>query len=192
MPAYLPPRRGISHSTAIAEARSFARVDRPELLTLAFYHSNFVDDVGDPIALYVVNDFEPLVATIEAGAPLDAGQAVTFEPVPMRVVFPEESADNRSPGAVIEISNVLRELSPYLRAAAGTMEPVRLIVRTYLPHDTSAPHEMPPLSLELTGANTDGVNVRFGANYGDVTNFPFPAVAYTAEGFPALAAAGAS
>lgn len=192
MPAYLPPRRGISHSTAIAEARSFARVDRPELLTLAFYHSAFVDDFGEPMALYVVNDFEPLTATIEAGAPLDAGQAVTFEPVPMRVVFPEESDENRSPGATLEVGNALRALSPQLRAAAGTMEPVRLIARTYLPHDTSAPHEMPPLSLEMTGAESDGVNIAFGASYGDVANFPFPAVAYTAEGFPALVAAGVS
>jgi hypothetical protein len=190
MPTYLPPRRGISHSAAVAEARAFARVDEPELITLAFYHSAFVDSLGAQIALYVVNDFEALQATIEAGAPLDAGEEVTFQPVPMRVVFPEESDDNRNPGASIEISNVLRALSPHLRAAAGTMEPVRMIVRTYLPSDTSAPHEMPPLSLELTGAETDGVNVRFGASYGDVANFPFPAVSYTAEGFPALAAAG--
>lgn len=190
MPAYLPPRRGISHSTAVAEARSFARIDEPELITLAFYHSAFVDRLGNPIALYVVNDFAKLTATIEAGAPLDAGQQVVFQPVPMRVVFPEESDDNRMPGATIEISNVLRELSPHLRAAAGTMEPVRMIARTYLPSDTSAPHEMPPLSLELTGAETDGVNVRFGASYGDVANFPFPAVVYSAENFPALTAAG--
>lgn len=190
MPTYLPPRRGISHSEAMAEARAFARVDEPELLTLAFYHSAFVDSFGAEIALYVVNDFAALEATIEADAPLDGGETVTFEPVPMRVVFPEESDDNRTPGASIGISNVLRALSPHLRAAAGTMEPVRMIARTYLPSDTSAPHEMPPLSLELTGAETDGVNVRFGASYGDVTNFPFPAVTYTADGFPALAAAG--
>lgn len=191
MPIYLPPRRGISHSAAVAEARAYARVDQPELITLAFYHPAFLNDRGQPMALYTVNDFAPLQATIEAGAPLDAGQTVTFRPVPMRVVFPEESEDNRNPGATLEISNVLRELSPHLRAAAGSMDPVRLIVRTYLPSDTSAPHEMPPLSLELTGAETDGINVRFTASYGDVTNFPFPAVSYTAEGFPALVAAGA-
>ena len=192
MTIYLPPRRGISHSAALAESRVYARVDTPELLTLAFYHSAFVDRFGQPIALYVVNDFQRLTATIEAGAPLDAGQEVIFEPVPMRVVFPEESDENRMPGATIEISNVLRQLSPHLRAAAGTMEPVRMIARTYLPGDTSAPHELPPLRLELTGAETDGVNVRFGASYGDTANFPFPAVTYSAEGFPALVAAGVS
>lgn len=192
MPTYLPPRRGISHSAALAEARAFARVDQPELLTLAFYHPAFLDAQGNEIALYVVNDFDPLQATIEAGAPLDAGQVVTFQPVPMRVVFPEESDDNRSPGATLDIGNALRTLSPHLRAAAGTMEPVRMIARTYLPGDTSAPHELPPLTLELTGADTDGVDVRVGASYGDVSNFPFPAVSYTAEGFPALVAAGVS
>lgn len=192
MPTYLPPRRGISHSAAMAEARTFARVDQPELLTLAFYHPDFLDDRGEVIALYVVNDFAPLQATLEDDAPLDGGEEVTFQPVPMRVVFPEESDDNRTPGATIEIGNVLRVLSPHLRAAAGSMEPVRMIARTYLPGDTSAPHELPPLSLELTGAESDGVNVQFGASYGDVANFPFPAVAYTAEGFPAVVAAGVS
>lgn len=189
MPSYLPPRRGISHSAAVAEARAFARVDQVELLTLAFYHSAFVDDHGNQIALYVVNDFQVLQATIEAGAPLDAGEEVTFQPVPMRVVFPEESDDNRNPTATLEISDALRVLSPHLRAASNTLEPVRMIARTYLASDTSAPHEMPPLSLELAGAESDGVNVRLSAAYGDVSNFPFPAVAYTAEGFPALAAA---
>ena len=188
MPTYLPPRRGISHSQAVAEARAYAGT--AELLTLAFYHPAFVDEWGANIALYVVNDFDELAATIEAGAPLDAGQTVLFRPVPMRVVFPEESDDNRAPGATLEIGDVLRVLSPHLRLAAASMEPVRMIARTYLPEDTSAPHEMPPLSLELVGADSDGVNVRFTAAYGDITNFPFPAVAYTAEGFPALVAVG--
>lgn len=189
MPAYLPPRRGISHSQALAEARVHADVTEPELLTLAFYHSAFVDDFGQPMGVYVVCDLDPLQATIEAGAPLDAGDEVTFRPVPMRVVFPEETDDARNPGAQIEVSNVARILGPYLDQAAATQEPVQVIARTYLPSDTSAPHEMPPLRLELTGASADGNSVRITAGYGDMVNYPFPSVRYTFEDFAALAAA---
>jgi hypothetical protein len=188
MPTYLPPRRGISQSAAMAEARAFARVDEPELLTLALYHSAFLDSSSEPTAIYLVCDWQPLTATLEDDAPLDGGEEVTFLPVPMRVVFPEETEDGKDPRAQIEVDNVLRIISPYLRAAAGSMEPIRMMARTYLPSDTSAPHEMPPLSLEVQSANSDGVNVRFTAGYGDVLNFPFPSVRYDREGFPALAA----
>jgi hypothetical protein len=189
VPAYLPPRRGISHSAAIAQSRVYATVDEPELLTLAFYHSAFVDDFGQPTAVYVVCDNDPLQATIEADAPLNAGEEVTFKPVAVRVVMPAESEDSRDPRAQIEIDHVTRLLSPYLREAAASMEPVRLIARSYLPSDTSAPHEMPPLRLELTGANGDNTTIRISAGYGDILNFPFPAVRYTPEDFAGLAAA---
>lgn len=190
MPIYLPPRRGISQSEAMAEARAFARVDQPELLTLALYHSTLLDRFGQPDALYLVCDHQPLVATLEATAPLHAGQQVTFQPIPMRVVMPEETDDSRDPRAQVEVDNVARLLGPLLRQAAAGSEPVRMIARTYLPGDTSAPHELPPLDLEIQGAESNGTAVRLQAGYGDVTNFPFPAVNYTAEeGFPALAAA---
>jgi hypothetical protein len=190
MPTYLPARRGITQSEAMAEARAFARVDQPELLTLALYHSSFLDRFGQPTALYLVCDHEEFTATLEADAPLHAGQEVTFTPVPMTVVMPEETDESRDPRASIEVDNVARLLSPLLREATAGSEPVRLIARTYLPGDTSAPHEMPPLNLEIQGAESDGVNVRLQAGYGDVTNFPFPAVSYTAEeGFAGLAAA---
>lgn len=189
MPAMLPPRRGISHSAALAESRVYSTVTEPELLTLAFYHSAFRDDFGQQTAVYVVCDNDPLEATIEAGAPLDAGEVVTFTAVPMRVVLPEESDESRDPRAQIEVDHVTRLLSPYLRVAAATTEPVRVIARTYLPSDTSGPHEMPTLQLELTGASADSVTVRLTAGYGDIVNFPFPAVRYTPDGFAGLAAA---
>ncbi|MGA0608822.1 DUF1833 family protein [Caldimonas sp. KR1-144] len=189
MPTYLPPRRGISQSEALAESRSYATADEPELITLAFYHSAFRDENGNQVAAYVVNDFEPLSATIEAGAPLDAGEAVTFQPVPLEIVIPEESEENRDPQAAIRVDNVGRTLTPYFRAAAQTQEPVVCIARTYMPSDTSAPHEMPPLRLEVTSASTNGSAVEITAGFGDITNYPFPSVLYTPEGFPGLAAA---
>lgn len=183
MPVYLPPRRGISHSQALAEARVYATADDPELLTLALYHSAFDAPV------YVVCDYQDLDATLEADAPVSGGQTVTFKAVPVRVTLPEETDENRTPTARIQIDNVMRQLSPYLRLAASSRESVVLIARTYLASDTAAPHDMPPLRLELTSAATDGTNVTASAGYGDIVNFPFPAVSYLPEHFPGLAAA---
>lgn len=188
MPTYLPPRRGISQSEALAEAWTHAKSD-PVLATLALYHSAFVDEAsGEPVAAYVVNDYRDLQATLEDDAPLDAGEEVTFRAVPMRVVFPEESDENRLPEVPIELAHgrVAQLLAPYLRQAKETMEPVIAIARTYLASDTSAPHEQPPLRLELSGATVTLGGVQARAGYGDLVNVPFPRVLYTPEEFPGL------
>lgn len=187
MPTYLPPRRGVSQSYAMAEALQFGKADAV-LLTLALYHSTFVDEMtGDATAVYVVNDFRNLFATLEDDAPLHAGQEVEFIAVPMRVVMPEESDENRLPEVTIEIANATREITAYLRLAKATMEPVVCIARTYLASDTTAPHELPPLRVSLRGASTNASVVQARAGYGDLVNVPFPRVLYTAAEFPGLA-----
>ena len=185
MPTYLPPRRGVSQSYAMAEALQYGTSDAV-LLTLALYHPSFVDDFGNQVAVYAVNDYRDLLATVEDDAPLDAGQEVRFVAVPMRVVMPEESDENRLPEVTIEVGNATRELTPYLRAAAQSMDLVTVIARTYLASDTSAPHELPPLRLSLRGATANGQAVQARAGYGDLVNVPFPRVLYTPEEFPGL------
>lgn len=185
MPAYLPARRGIQQSEAYAEAISYAKED-PALLTLAFYHPAFVDDFGAATALYVVCDYRNLLATIEAGAPLHAGQEVEFIACPFRAVLPEESATNRLPQITLEIDNATRQITPYLRLAAASQVPVTMIARTYLASDTSAPHELPPLEVTLMSAETTATTVRAGAGFGDMLNVPFPRIRYTAAEFPGL------
>lgn len=189
MPTYLPPRKGISQSEALAEAAAFAVAGQPALLTLAFTHPLIVNPLtGEQMAVYVVNAWEDLVATLEADAPLDGGQAVTFRAVPMEITLPTE-ADNAPQGEVsITISNVTRVLMPHLEAVAASQEPVTLIARTYLPGDTSAPHESPPLRVTLRGATATVQAVSARAGFGDITNRRFPLHEYTPEQFRGLAA----
>jgi hypothetical protein len=189
MPTYLPPRRGISQSQAFAEATSYATAGDPALLTLALYQPEFVDENGDEIALYIVNDYRDLEATLEDDAPLLPGQSVTFIACPFRAVLPEESATNRLPEVTLEVDNVSRELTPHLRAAAASMTPVTAIFRTYLPSDTTAPHETPPLQVTLRGASVNATTAQVRAGYGDLISVPFPRVTYTREEFPGLQAA---
>jgi hypothetical protein len=183
MPTYLPPLRGISQSEALAEARAYATAGDPPLVTAALY---FTTDAGLQ-AVYAVNDFEELQATLEADAPLDGGDEVTFQPVPMRARLPDETDD--SPGSVaIEIDHVTRVLAPYLREATLRQDPILMMLRTYLPSDSSAPHETPPLTLELENAGANATTVSAQAGFGDLTNRRFPKAEYRPENYQGLSA----
>lgn len=185
MPTYLPARIGIAQSEAFAEAAHFGG-DEAVLLTLAFYHPAIVDADGNEIAVYVVNDFTDLTATLEADAPLDPGGTVTFTAVPMEITLPAEGEQKQ--GEVrIAISNVSRLLMPHLAAVTQSMEPVELIARIYLPSDLAAPHELPPLRVVLRGAQATAQVVTASAGFGDVANRRFPGVEYRRGEFPGLA-----
>lgn len=188
MPTYLPPRQGISQSEALAEAAAYAVAAQPPLLTLAFYHPSIRNPQGEPMAIYLVNDHEDLLATVEADAPLDAGQEVRFIRCPMEITLPTE-ADDAGPGEVaITISNVTRQLVPHLTAVAYSTEPVTMIARTYLPADTSAPHESPPMQVTLRSASATAKSVTARASFGDISNRRFPRNEYTARTHPGLTA----
>ena len=189
MPVYLPALKGISQSEALAEASAFAVAGEPALMTLAFTHPDIVDPVsGEPMAVYVVNAYEDLVATLEADAPLDGGQAVTFRAVPMQITLPTEADDAPQGEVSITIGNVTRALMPHLEAVAQSQEPVTVIARTYLPGDTSAPHETPPLRVTLRGATATVQAVTARAGFGEITNRRWPIHEYSQQAFLGLAA----
>lgn len=188
MPVYRPPLLGVSQSEALAEAYASATVGDPPAHTIALYHPNFLDESGNEMAIYVVNDFQELQATIEAGAPLDAETEVTFQPVPYEFVLPEQSDSGSPPEVQLSVDNVSAELIPHLDAAAISADPIRLIARTYLRSDTSAPHELPPLDLVIRNVSADLATVTASAGYGDLANRKFPSKDYRRDLYPALSA----
>ena len=174
MPTYLPPRVGISQSAAFAEAAHFG-VDEPVFFTLAFYHPSIVDPVTEqPVAIYVVNDFHPLTATLEEDAPLDGGQTVTFQPVPMEVQLASEGEQSRQGEVTITIGNVSRLLMPHLEAITQSRDFVTVICRIYLLSDLSAPHEIPPTRVVLRSATATATLVTAVAGFGDIANRKYP------------------
>jgi hypothetical protein len=181
MPTYLPPRAGVSISEDAAQNYASATVGDPVLLTLELIHPAFTQPAR------VVNDLRNLTATLEAGAPYNAGAAVEFIGVPFRYTKPEQS-DSGAPAAVpVEIDNVSRALTELLMLARESMEPVEVIEREYLPSDTSAPHVLPPTRLELTNIVITPETVSAQLGFGNLTNRKFPPRIYTAEDFPGLA-----
>jgi hypothetical protein len=184
----MPPRLGISRSKALFEAHANADSGEPELITLALYHPSFVDADGNDAAIYVVRDYEPLRATLEQDAPLSAGKEVTFLPVLFDITLPEESDTSQAPTVNITIDNASRELMPYLREASSSQTQIDVIVRIYMPSDTSAPHEDPPMRLVLRDVQCGVDTVSATSCNADLANLKFPSLLYTQDSHPGLAA----
>lgn len=178
MPTYLPPISAITQSEAFAEAAHFGG-DDAVFFTLAFYHPLMAEPV------YVVNDFDPLTATLEADAPVDGGNAVTFQPVPMAITLPTED-DARTGEVRIEVGNVSRLLMPHLAAVATSQDPVEVICRIYLASDLTAPHETPPLRVVLRQASATATMITALAGFGDIANRKFPAIDYKRRKAPVI------
>lgn len=189
MPIYRTPRRGLSYSEAIAEAYASAPEDIVIIDTLEFRHPTFKDpQTGAVIAIRVVNDHNPLTATLEATAPANASQAVVFQPVRFGFRRPNESDSGSTPEIEITVSNVSRVLIPYLDGAKESREPIHVTYRPYLSNDKTGPHMNPPLTLTLRSVSADMNNVTARAGYGDLINRRFPKVDYTQAKFPGLVA----
>lgn len=168
-------------SQALREAYAVAPSDVVIHHTLEINHTAF----SQP--LRVVRDTVDLAATLEAGAPHDAGQEVTFTAFRFDIVPPEVNPVS-VPQCVIEIDNVGREILAQVEAAMATTDLITCIYRQFLSDDLSAPQNDPPLTLTITAISANVFRIRATASFGDLANKKFPGVDYTAETFPGLVA----
>lgn len=187
MPDYRTARKGITYSEALAAAYASAPEDEVVLDTLEFRHPSFLDG-GVPFGIRVVNDHSDLAATLEADAPLNAGEEVTFYGVYFIFTRPGESDSGSTPEVEITVDNVARHLMQYLDAAKESRVPIQVTWRPYIASDLTAPHMNPPLTLTLRSISCSMSVVTARAGFGDLTNRRFPAIEYTSEKFPGLSA----
>lgn len=187
MPIYRNAKRGVTYTEALAQAYASAPEDEVVLDTLEFRHPTFVDG-GTPFAVRVVNDYKDLQAVLEDGAPLNAGDSVTFKACQFFFTRPSESESGSTPEVEISVSNVARYLMQYLDMAKESRDPIEVTWRPYLASDLTAPHMNPPLTLTLRSVACDMMNVTARAGFGDLTNRRYPAIEYTSQKFPGLAA----
>lgn len=186
--SFRPRRRGISYSEALAAAYASAPEAEIILDTLEFRHTSFKDSEGNPVAPRIVNDHEPFLAYLEATAPLNGGEEVTFQPVRFRFARPHESDDGNAPTIQLTIDNVARLLIPYLDQAKDSPDLITVTWRPYLVSDPSTPHMDPVLTLTLTSVTADMSSVSATASFADLVNRRFPAIEYVASKFPGLVA----
>lgn len=175
-------------SQAIKEAYASAPVDEVILNTLEIRHSSFLDSEGYPTAIRVVLDYTDLTAYLEADAPLNGGEEVTFIAYPFDFQLP--GIDEGAAGVLqITIDNTSPEIGRYIEQANETTEPIEITYRPYLASDLTGPQMDPPLNMEVKGITIDtGTNsITMKAGWGNLMNKKFPGEVYTYAGYPGLA-----
>lgn len=168
-------------SQAIKEAYASAPSTSIIYHTLEIWHPAFTAPIR------VVRDVADMTATLEASAPRNAGQAVTFVGFAFDIVPPEVDTSG-VPQCVIEIDNVSRDIIASIEASMGSATPVSVIYRAFLSDDLSGPENDPPLTMEILAITANVFRVRATCGFGNLSNKRFPTLDYTAAVFPGLIA----
>ena len=172
-------------SEAIKEAYAVAPSDVVILHTLELRHPAFEDEEGNPMSIRVVRDHADLTARLEASAPLDAGEMVTFAAMAFDLSLPPVDVAP-VPEITVTIDNVSREIVRHLDAAATSQDKIEITYRPYLSTDLEGPQMDPPITLVLTEVEADVFRVTGRARMLDIGNKAFPSITYTAGKFPGL------
>jgi hypothetical protein len=149
--------------------------------TLEIRHPAFTQPIR------VVNDFEDLNATLEASAPLNAGEEVTFQAFGFSFDRPAVDDQGR-PRITVQLDAVNQEALDAVALATQSSEPVEITYRAFLSSDLAGgPQNDPPLHLvvqsvsaSLTSISCEAVLDGFHADQ------PFPGVVYTTRDWPGL------
>jgi len=172
-------------SQALREAYASAPSDVVILHTLELRHPSFVDDDGETIAIRVVRDNADLTATLEASAPLNAGEEVEFIAMGFDLELP--AVDTAPvPEISITLDNVSREIVTHLDSAAESQDQIAITYRPYLSDDLQGPQMDPPFTLVLTEVSADVARVTGKARMLDIGNKAFPSETYSAMRFAGL------
>lgn len=166
-------------SAAIEEAYAVAG-DDPVLHTLEIRHPSFTTPIR------VVLDHQDLTATLEAGAPVDPGAAVTFAAYAFELKLPAVGTGQVGDLEIV-VDNVSTEINAALDQAAQSAALTEITYRPYLLSDLSGPSWNPPLTMSVKSASADVYGVVFRAGFGNGANRVFPGEAYTLTRFPGLA-----
>jgi hypothetical protein len=169
--------------STLSQALKEAYASAPSVIiyhTLELRHPAF----SSPIR--VVRDRAPLVATLEATAPVNAGQSVTFLGFAFDFTKPEISASGL-PMVQIEIDNADRIIVANIEAAMASTSLVTCTYREYISTDLSGPQNNPPLNLTVLTITADVYRVKCTAGFINLNNYRFPRTEYDAETYAGLA-----
>lgn len=173
-------RRGVTFTEAWQEAAAIAPITRTILLAYELWHPTLVEPIR------FVNDLEDLTATLEADAPRNAGEAVTFVACQVSMKRPEESDTAASPSLELSRPDVAGLMNAALKAAAGSFESWILIEREFASDDTTGPARLPPLSLELESVTMGDTDLAIAAQFDDDFNVAIPRLTFKRSEYPGL------
>lgn len=170
-------------SEALKEAYASADVSEVIINTIEIRHPAFTEPIR------VVSDYAPIDAKLEANAPLNGGEVVTFQPFAFELTLPEVM-EKGVPEMMLQIDNVSREIIRHIELAISLPDKLEVTYRAYLYSDrlTNGPHNDPPLHLTITSIEADAMAITARASIADFVNKKFPSKEYDENGFPGLIA----
>ncbi|UFX41789.1 DUF1833 domain-containing protein [Bradyrhizobium sp. 41S5] len=172
-----------THNEALLEAYASCPPSARIYYTLELWQSSF-----DQPARVVANVGDDMAFGLEAGAPRNAGESVTFIACPFQAGYPEQK-EGQPPSTTIKIDNVNRELVPKIRAAQGTREYIQVLYREYLGSDLTEP-AYGPIEFELRSVQMVGASLTGTVMVKNLQNKRFPRLTrnYDYVQFPSLLA----
>jgi hypothetical protein len=172
---------------ALAEARAAAPTGVVVLDTLALYHPSFINEAGQASPLFLVNNNEAVMATLEASAPQFANQTVECLPIGFKPTRPEMSAGS-VPIFSITIDNVGDEFAEQIERSQSAVprQPILCTHREYLSTQLNAPSYISPYLQALTDITITPSRITAKARVTDSANINFLRSVYTLTQFPGL------
>lgn len=169
---------------AWAEAETSVPASVIQYHTLELRHPAF----GATTAIRVVQGVgEDMYFTLEDGAPLDGGESVLFQAVPIQVEMPE-FAEGQTPECKITIDNVGRELMPYLEEGVRMRADLECSFRQYRSDMIEDGPVYGPVTFLIKRVKVNRTSVTGVARIDDLANRKFPSKVYTLQEFPGLRA----
>lgn len=173
-------RKGVTLSEALLEAAAVAPLYRAMLFCYELYHPS----MDGPFRF--VDNKENFIAKLEASAPRNPGEEVTFFALPLTAVRPEESDSASTPEVSISADNVGSALTYALRNGRGSLVPWEIIERLYASDVNNTPAKLPVLRYELSSADISATQAQIKASYGDPVNMSVPRLTFKREEYPGL------
>lgn len=168
---------------AVSDDLNIARASAPSdvviIEAIEIRHASF------PAPIRLTNQKSNLTATLEASAPSNAGEAVTFTSAHFELTLPRQGAQGNQSLKMV-IGNVDKTVRQHLDIAVANPTPITVIYRHFLSSDTSAPAVDPPPRLTFKGATADVFTVNAEASTVDWINNKLHKRKYTLEDYPGL------
>lgn len=164
---------------ALAEAYASAPAGAVVLDTLELWHPAFTS------ALRIVNDEVALEARLEAAAPRQGSEMVTFLPLAFRLRPPELTPDSVAV-LTAEIDTTDRMIVAEIEAAVTTLDPAEVIWRRFLLDEAADGPGYVVGGMTLISASASPARLVAQAGWPDLVNETFPRMDYRREDFPTL------
>lgn len=162
------------------EAAASNRRKAGRLVTLELIHPGIVAE-GVPVPIRAIAARRARELRLEATAPVNPGELVTFEPLTFTTAMPVRAA-NGSVTSRITIANIGGKVWPYIEQAVAVQADATLILRQYFANNPDVV-VFGPVAFTVTGVTVANGAVEGECSIDTNSDVMVPSLKYTADRF---------